>query len=51
MTASIERQKHVEAWIKERYPAVWEELEALGHYVTMDGFGYRRYYVKRDLSP
>lgn len=51
MTASSERQKHVETWIKERYPQVWSELEALGHYRTMDGFGYRQFNLNRDLDP
>jgi peptidoglycan/xylan/chitin deacetylase (PgdA/CDA1 family) len=41
----------IEAWIKERYPSVWTEIEALGHWVTMDGFGYRQYSLNRDLEP
>jgi hypothetical protein len=51
MTASSERQTHVEAWIKQHYPQVWKEFEALGHWVTMDGFGYRQYNLNRDLDP
>jgi peptidoglycan/xylan/chitin deacetylase (PgdA/CDA1 family) len=51
MTTNIERQVHVEAWIKQRYPEVWQEMEALGHWVTMDGFGYRQYNINRDLDP
>jgi len=51
MTANSEKQVHVEAWIKQRYPKVWEEMEALGHWVTMDGFGYRQYNINRDLDP
>jgi hypothetical protein len=50
-TANIERQTRVEAWIKQRYPQVWAEMEALGHWVTMDGFGYRQYNINRDLDP
>ncbi|PSN64206.1 hypothetical protein BS50DRAFT_575653 [Corynespora cassiicola Philippines] len=50
-TAHIDRQRKVEAWIRERYPAVWSELEALGHEVTMDGFGYRQFNINRDLDP
>lgn len=50
-TTNIERQKKVEAWIKEHYPAVWAELEELGHWVTMDGFGYKQFYINRDLEP
>jgi hypothetical protein len=50
-TANIERQSRVEAWIKQRYPEVWAEMEALGHWVTMDGFGYRQYNINRDLVP
>ncbi|KAH7081533.1 hypothetical protein BKA63DRAFT_210774 [Paraphoma chrysanthemicola] len=51
MTTNSERQVKVEAWIRERYPSVWTEFEALGHWVTMDGFGYRQYYLNRDLEP
>jgi|TARA_R110002003_G_scaffold243_3_gene17365 hypothetical protein len=51
MTVNSERQDQVEAWIKERYPSVWTEIEALGHGVTMGGFGYRQYYLNRDLEP
>ena len=50
-TANIERQRRVEEWIKKRYPEVWAEMEALGHWVTMDGFGYRQYNINRDLDP
>jgi hypothetical protein len=50
-TASSERQSRIEAWIKQRYPEVWDEFEALGHWVTMDGFGYRQYNLNRDLEP
>ncbi|KAF2876615.1 complex I intermediate-associated protein-like protein 84 [Massariosphaeria phaeospora] len=50
-TTNIERQLKVEAWIREQHPAVWSELEALGHWVTMDGFGYRQYNINRDLDP
>ncbi len=51
MTANSEKQTHVEAWIKEHYPNVWSEMEALGYYKTQDGFGYRQYYINRDLDP
>jgi hypothetical protein len=50
-TASSERQAHIEAWIKQRYPEVWKEFEALGHWVTYDGFGFRQYNLNRDLEP
>ncbi|KAF2687736.1 hypothetical protein K458DRAFT_169404 [Lentithecium fluviatile CBS 122367] len=50
-TVNIERQKQVEEWIKGRYPEVWADFEALGHWVTMDGFGYRQYNLNRDLDP
>lgn len=50
-TASIDRQEKVEEWIKARYPAVWTQLEALGHYRTMDGFGYRQFNFSRDIDP
>ncbi|KAF1942544.1 hypothetical protein EJ02DRAFT_375604 [Clathrospora elynae] len=50
-TANSDKQTHVEAWIKQRYPGVWQEMEALGHWVTMDGFGYRQYNINRDLDP
>ncbi|KAJ4303461.1 hypothetical protein N0V90_002356 [Kalmusia sp. IMI 367209] len=49
-TANIDKQAKVEEWIKERYPAVWTELEALGQYRTMDGFGYRQFNFNRDLE-
>lgn len=51
MTASNAKQALVEEWIKERYPEVWQEMEALGHWVTLDGFGYRQYNINRDLDP
>jgi hypothetical protein len=47
----MEKQDVVEAWIKERYPQVWKEMEALGFWVTMDGFGYKQYNINRDLDP
>ncbi|KAF9695092.1 hypothetical protein EKO04_006765 [Ascochyta lentis] len=50
-TTNIEKQGKVEAWIKERHPGVWREMEALGHWVTMDGFGYKQYNINRDLEP
>ncbi|KAF5852459.1 hypothetical protein GGP41_007920 [Bipolaris sorokiniana] len=50
-TANSEKQTRVEAWIKKRYPQIWDELEALGHWVTMDGFGYRQYNINRNLDP
>lgn len=50
-TTNIEKQGKVEAWIKQRYPAVWADMEALGHWVTMDGFGYKQYNINRDLDP
>ncbi|OAG11452.1 complex I intermediate-associated protein-like protein 84 [Paraphaeosphaeria sporulosa] len=50
-TANIDRQEKVEEWIKARYPAVWKQLEALGSYRTMDGFGYRQFNFNRDLEP
>ncbi|KAL6707584.1 hypothetical protein ACN47E_003933 [Coniothyrium glycines] len=51
MTEDSERQEEVEAWIKQRYPKVWEEFSALEMWVTMDGFGYRQYDLNRDLEP
>lgn len=51
MTANSNRQNQVEAWIKQHHPKVWEEFEALGHWVTMEGFGYRQYNLNRDLEP
>ncbi|KAF1930390.1 uncharacterized protein M421DRAFT_418712 [Didymella exigua CBS 183.55] len=50
-TTNSVRQKLVEAWIRERYPKVWEQMEALGHWVTMDGFGYKQYNIDRHLEP
>ncbi|RAR10016.1 complex i intermediate-associated protein mitochondrial precursor [Stemphylium lycopersici] len=50
-TANSEKQTHVEAWIKQRYPLIWGQMEALGHWVTMEGFGYRQYKINRDLNP
>lgn len=50
-TTNIERQKTVEAWIRERYPDVWTEFEKVGFWTTMDGFGYRQLNIKRDLEP
>lgn len=50
-TANIEKQGRVEAWIKEHNPEVWEKMEALGYWVTMDGFGYRQYNINRNLDP
>jgi hypothetical protein len=51
MTASNDKQAQVEAWIQQRYPEVWKEMEAVGYYKTMDGFGYRQYNINRDLDP
>jgi hypothetical protein len=51
MTASRERQARIEVWIKERYPEVWKEMEALGYWITMEGHGYRQYNINRDLEP
>ncbi|KAF2845393.1 complex I intermediate-associated protein-like protein 84 [Plenodomus tracheiphilus IPT5] len=51
MTPNNEKQSHVEAWIKKRYPNVWQEMEALGHWVTFDGFGYRQYNIDRNFEP
>lgn len=50
-TANIDRQEKVEEWIKKHYPAVWTQLEALGEYRTMDGFGWRQLNFNRDLDP
>ncbi|EFQ89027.1 hypothetical protein PTT_14835 [Pyrenophora teres f. teres 0-1] len=50
-TANSNKQEDVEAWIRQRYPEVWSQMEALGHWVTMDGFGYRQYNINRDLDP
>lgn len=50
-TTNIEKQGLVEAWIRARFPHVWAEMEALGFWVTMDGFGYKQYNINRDLSP
>ncbi|KAL5120893.1 hypothetical protein ACEQ8H_001080 [Pleosporales sp. CAS-2024a] len=50
-TASNEQQARIEKWVKERYPDIWKELESLGHWVTMDGFGYRQFNINRDLEP
>ncbi|KAF2743866.1 hypothetical protein M011DRAFT_470996 [Sporormia fimetaria CBS 119925] len=50
-TINIEKQSKVEEWIKEHYPGVWEEMEELGHEVTMDGFGPRLYNITAELEP
>ncbi|KAF2195164.1 hypothetical protein K469DRAFT_698725 [Zopfia rhizophila CBS 207.26] len=50
-TINIEKQAKTEEWIKTHYPAVWVELENLGHYITMDGFGYKQFNINRDLDP
>ena len=51
MTASSEKQLHVEAWIRDHYPDLWSDIEALGYWVTMDGLGYRQYNINRNLEP
>ncbi|KAJ8107654.1 hypothetical protein OPT61_g8716 [Boeremia exigua] len=51
MTTNMDKQEKVEAWIKERYPDVWDKMEAVGHWVTMDGFGYKQYNIDRNLEP
>ncbi|KAI8939073.1 hypothetical protein NX059_004912 [Plenodomus lindquistii] len=51
LTPSNEKQKHVEAWIKKRFPEVWQEMEALGYWITFDGFGYRQYNITREFEP
>ncbi|CAI6335018.1 unnamed protein product [Periconia digitata] len=50
-TTHIDRQARLEEWIKKNYPSVWPKLEALGHTVTMDGFGFRQLHFSRDLEP
>lgn len=50
-TANIDRQEKVEEWIKKHYPSVWTQLEALGQYRTMEGFGYRQFNFNRDIDP
>ncbi|KAH6644002.1 hypothetical protein C7974DRAFT_299545 [Boeremia exigua] len=50
-TINLDKQRKVEAYIKERYPDVWEKMEAVGHWVAMDGFGYKQYNINRDLDP
>ncbi|KAF2653420.1 hypothetical protein K491DRAFT_718033 [Lophiostoma macrostomum CBS 122681] len=50
-TANIERQRWVEKWIREHHPAMWTEIEALGHKVTHEGFGHRLYNIDRNLEP
>ncbi|ORY12610.1 hypothetical protein BCR34DRAFT_482374 [Clohesyomyces aquaticus] len=50
-TTNIDRQEKVEAWIKAHYPAVWTEMETLGFYRTEGGFGWRQFYINRDLDP
>lgn len=50
-TTNIERQAKVEAWIREHYPEVWTEIEKVGYWVTMEGFGYRQYNINRNLDP
>lgn len=50
-TANIDRQEKVEEWIKKHYPAVWAQLEALGQYRTLEGFGHRQFNFNRDIDP
>ncbi|KAF2200472.1 hypothetical protein GQ43DRAFT_441557 [Delitschia confertaspora ATCC 74209] len=50
-TINVERQTKIEEWCKEHYPAAWAELEALGHFVTMEGFGYKQFNFNRELNP
>jgi hypothetical protein len=47
----MHKQSKVEAWIRERYPAVWAQMEAVGHWVAMDGFGYKQLHIERHLEP
>ncbi|OSS44330.1 hypothetical protein B5807_11079 [Epicoccum nigrum] len=50
-TINMHKQSKVEAWIRERYPAVWAQMEAVGHWVAMDGFGYKQLHIERHLEP
>lgn len=50
-TTNIDKQEKVEAWIRERHPDIWAQMEALGHWVTMDGFGYKQFNIDRHLAP
>ncbi|KAF2996424.1 hypothetical protein E8E13_002981 [Curvularia kusanoi] len=50
-TINMEKQSRVEAWIKERHPDVWKQMEAVGHWVAMDGFGYKQLNIDRNLEP
>lgn len=50
-TANIERQRWVEKWIRDHYPDIWTQIEALGHTVTNEGFGHRLFKLDRNLEP
>lgn len=48
---NTENQRKAEKWMQERYPAVLEDLEKLGHYRTMEGFGHKQFNFDRSLEP
>lgn len=50
-TINMHKQSKVEAWIQERYPEVWKRMEEVGHWVAMDGFGYKQLNIERHLEP
>jgi peptidoglycan/xylan/chitin deacetylase (PgdA/CDA1 family) len=50
-TTHIEKQKQVEKWIKEHYPEIWTQMEAIGWEVALDGFGWRVLRIDRKLEP
>lgn len=50
-TLSFDKQDLLEEFIKQKFPDVWTELEAIGSTSTMDGFGYKQFNINRDVNP
>ncbi|KAF2807847.1 uncharacterized protein BDZ99DRAFT_67183 [Mytilinidion resinicola] len=43
-------QERIEAFIKDNYPDIWPRLEALGSFITDEGFGYKQFKLNRDVN-
>ncbi|KAF2495207.1 hypothetical protein BU16DRAFT_509871 [Lophium mytilinum] len=43
-------QERIAAFIKDNYPDIWPRLEALGSFITHEGFGYKQFKLNRDVD-
>lgn len=43
-------QERIEAFIKDNFSDIWLQLEALGSFVTDEGFGHKQFKLNRDVD-